>query len=241
MSDYVSTIEDEFKEEMEKIEDQIRDEIRNQIKEDYDDHEDRVMLLRDFYRKLEKNEDPRINGGEITNVWQKDEDGDFIYRFKTKAGTSYLIDAVNTTFKDYDVMEISFANKDVEKARDQFSITGSGSAHEVFRHVVPAIVAIIDKESPDTISFTAKGKSRQSLYDKLVKTIAMVLGDYSALAFETKDKEVKRYVVRKRELAGDLKKKIPEIDGVKSEILVFSEEMKPTDVYWISARLKQTK
>lgn len=77
---------------------------------------------------------------------------------------------INITLID-DLMRISFESYDTE-----YEATGYGVEFQVFSVVVKAVVEFVKKYNPSSITFTAKGRSRQKLYEKMIKAIGLKLG-----------------------------------------------------------------
>jgi hypothetical protein len=121
------------------------------------------------------------NGEE--NQWVKKRSGDYDFRFTTKTGQRYLVTGTKTKINGRNGLKIDFENRDIafDNDKNSFGVSGTGSAFEVIRTVVPSIVSLLSKEKPYGITFTAKEKSRQDLYDKIIKSTADSMGgDYVA-------------------------------------------------------------
>ena len=153
---------------------------------DYDNGEDRINYLREFY---DNNED-RFTGSDSdapTDTWFRSSDGRE-FKFETSDGRGFSIYANEGQKAGHDVTDISFADNS-----GSFEITGKGSAFEVFSNVVPAVVAYIKRENPSVVTFAAKGKSRQKLYDRLVSTVLGVQPGRFARRYDSG--EFRHYVV----------------------------------------------
>lgn len=178
--------------------DRAKDELRQQYtQERQEEMNDRVLRVeqgvkREWLSQLYISKPERFGVATASGdgVWYAD--GKF--NFNTSAGTRYEI-AAEAYEDEGQGAEITFRNKDA--AGNQFKITGTGGAHEVFSAVVPAVVAYAQRNDSDFLTFTAHEPSRQRLYDRLVRTVSHTLPDYAAVA--TGDQTARRYIVYKRE------------------------------------------
>ena len=104
-----------------------------------------------------------------TNTWIIDEeDGlvDAVYNFETKSGRRFhvAIEDEELTFED-----------------DQGSLTktGKGEAFEIFTAVSKATLAYIQEENPPIITFSASGRGRAKLYERLAHSVAALHPKYT--------------------------------------------------------------
>lgn len=209
LDDLFNAYESEVEESIEKLVEEAKEEQeqaeRERLEQNYDDGDDRIEYLRNFYRQNEERyAATESDEGCGEKVWCRDRDNDDVLKFKTSAGNTYEVFShkgpTQRTFNGKRIPDIQF--------RDQagsFDITGSGSAFEVFSNVVPAVIAYVKKNDSDVVTFSAKGKSRQKLYDRLVKTVLAAMPDYFG-ASEDKG-ETRYYVVGKRALRSQLEEK----------------------------------
>ena len=173
--------------------------------------EDRREYLRQFYKDHEN--EARF-GGESgpENVWGADSTAprDQLYRFTTSGGSGYEITAAREE-KMFPTGPDDQASMQRIKALDfmftdatgNVNITGKAGASgavEVFKTVTTAIAAMVKRENPDVITFSAADASRQKLYDRLTKTVAGLFPEYAAFAGETEGGRYKQYAAVKRPL-----------------------------------------
>src|SRR5690606_38241480 len=157
----IDKIEEEYSEMREQ-------ELRQEVRNNYDSSDDRQEWLQNWY-----DENYSGKGGiEKENVWGRDKNGDHVYGFTTSQGEFYKATVFNEK-TSYGMMK-NFVFEDEDGS---FSKTGKGNALEVFRTISAAATAYVKKEDPDFLTFTAAGKSRQTLYDRLVRTLAGIDGD----------------------------------------------------------------
>ncbi len=105
-------------------------------------------------------------------------------RFTTNSGTEFQITGTKRMVPDKFGIEGSAIDIQFKTSHGDMGLTGRGEAFQVFSSVVPAVTALIQKEDPDFITFTAAEASRQKLYDRLVKVTAGVSKDkYFARTF----------------------------------------------------------
>ncbi len=147
-------------------------------------------------------------------MWQKTEDGGWFLPFETNKGSEYSIDVYKQTMMGAPVHDIQFSD-----SSGSFAVTGAGSAKEVFGKVTTALLSHLQKENPTAASFSAAGKSRQSLYDKLTKTIAVALPEYTAMAYSASG--YRQYMVVKRS-EKDRYMEYAARKGIEPETLVMS-------------------
>lgn len=176
-------------------EDRQKDAAREQYEYDYDSSSDRHDYLREFWN--DHSDELRFSGGDVPlDVWGRDASGEYerVYRFETSDGRAYDVQV----YKPHNNIVPAGAHALTMQFMDsngEFSVTGAGQAHEVFSKVSAAAVALIQNENLDALTFTAAEKSRQRLYDRLVKTIARVMPEYAAVAVPG---SYRSYVVIKR-------------------------------------------
>ena len=216
LHDYLYELHDEAGEEIDKSEEEYREmreqELRQEVRDNYDSSDDRREWLRNWY---DENYSER-GGIEKENVWGRDKDGDRVYGFTTSQGQFYKATVFNEK-TSYGMMK----NFIFEDEDGSFSKTGKGNALEVFRTISAAATAYVKKEDPDFLTFTAAEKSRQTLYDRLVRTLAGIDGGRVAYAtIPQSDKEVRRYVVVKRSRRADLEAILAATPNIPREVLV---------------------
>lgn len=203
---------------------------RRELEDEYDDTDaPRVDYLREFYDRHE--DEPRYSGvDKREGEWQKDDDG-YVYSFRTSADRLYEINVIEsgrTLPGGVTVPEVQFSD-----ARGEFGVTGAGGAREVLSTVTSAVVAYALRKDPTGFAFTAAERSRRSMYDRLAKTVAAVLPDYSVLAMDRGP--VRYYLVVKRDrrdfALGELSRASGEV-GAKPEILVKWLPVPPATDSW---------
>jgi len=112
----------------------------------------------------------------------------------------YEIDGVPYTFtavKDKDTWEISFYAKIGGKVK--VNVTNTGNAGKVFAAALKSINMFISKVQPDTFFFTAKGVSRQKLYDRISKATERYMSGYVPVMIKDSKKK-KEYHFEKKGL-----------------------------------------
>lgn len=83
-------------------------------------------------------------------------------------------------------IEFNFRLKNYEKLKQksvsnygiETGITGTGDAKEVFNKIVSTAVVLINKKSPNYITFQAREEKRQRLYKVMIKQILRKMGGY---------------------------------------------------------------
>lgn len=183
-------------------EDWIDNSLGNSIDEDYtrreqldeSDEEEHIEkkrreFLSAFYDKHESS--GRFAARSIPGMWGTDEGGDLRYNFMADNGDWYHVWADRGERAGLDTISIGFHND----TQDSDGVTGSGGAPNVFSSVIPPILALIGRNNPGLVDFSAdkedKGRDpyrRQKLYDRLVKSLKVAEPDYIAFAIpgETK-------------------------------------------------------
>lgn len=122
-----------------------------------------------------------------------------------------------------------------------YDATGKGSAHEVFGKVVPAVAQYVEKYKPDVVEFSASGKSRVGLYDKLIKTVASLSPDYMAVYYGKENDDRNYYVVRRDRQDTLLLQAPRDPDGVlvnRESFITLEAEFNPvwfTSFGWLTA------
>jgi len=102
------------------------------------------------------------------------------YHFQTSEGFKYRIKAVvrqsNSIKEGGKTIGIAFSD-----ARGSYGKTkvGARAALEVFSKVVPAVAALVEREQPDGVEFTASSASRVKLYDRISKTLLKLNSSYT--------------------------------------------------------------
>lgn len=99
-----------------------------------------------------------------------------IAEFETESGTKYSVgynDMNASDDPDWRFWEVQFHNLN---QKDAAAISGTGDEFRVFATVMAATQDIIKKTHPVVLYFTAKEKSRVSLYKKLISRYAKQWG-----------------------------------------------------------------
>jgi hypothetical protein len=203
------------------MEDEMRHEAaQNLDTDDYDDTGPRREYLREFYRD---NEERFASTAESApkQTWYKDTDGRQ-FNFDTSDGRTFNVGATKVDRFGLNGADITFSDD-----QGNFKITGKGAAFEVFGNVVPAVVSYIKNEDPDIVTFSAAGKSRQRLYDRLVSTVLGTEGGRFAKRYDSHD--TRFYVVGKNEHREKLEKLMSERGFLADEIAARSFGRKAAD------------
>lgn len=203
------------------MEDEMRHEAaQNLDTDDYDDTGPRREYLREFYRD---NEERFASTAESApkQTWYKDPDGRQ-FNFDTSDGRTFNVGATKVDRFGLNGADITFSDD-----QGNFKITGKGAAFEVFGNVVPAVVSYIKNEDPDIVTFSAAGKSRQRLYDRLVSTVLGTEGGRFAKRYDSHD--TRFYVVGKNEHREKLEKLMSERGFLADEIAARSFGRKAAD------------
>lgn len=205
INSYESKAEDKLQEVREREEQHQRDSAEEDLGSNYDDYADRAGYLTHFYYENPE----RFTGPDDIprNTWFQDPNGNYHFKFSTDADR-YGITVFDRSIADAPAQELQFSS---ETKGNAFGVTGAGHAHEVFAAVVPAVVAYMKHEQPNILTFSAAEKSRQKLYDRLVKSVTTVDPAYSALAIDEGGEHPHRYyAVVKRDVRDNLIKQIKE-------------------------------
>ena len=221
--------EDDIQDMLSDLETEHRYAVAESIMESYDGTEERRQAYYDFYKE---NEDRYTNKETKKGVWGLDSEGDRAYVFETKAGNEYQVWAVEgsggpTARLGEPVTEIGFHDAD-----GHYGITGAGNALEVFRRVTESTTALIQEKEYPIIYFSAAEPSRQKLYDRLVKSIAKDLPQYSAVA-GTYPSGIRGYVIAGKDKIADIMDKLSNYD-VEPKVLVEGTRAvsKPAKMKW---------
>ena len=214
---YRRQAEEEIETATQEEEDRQRDDYHESLENDYDSDQDRIDYLRNFYDDHPErfNKD---NTDVPENTWFHDSENDDWFKFTTSGGKDYLINIFDHPMVGIPAKELQFRDASGEGV-NPYAVTGAGHAAEVFGKVVPAVLAYINHNNPNFITFSAAEKSRQKLYDRLVKTIAQVAGDYSAITID--ESHHRYYGVIKRNQRDDL------IKAIKDKAALMSRTVEP--------------
>lgn len=137
-----------------------------------------VPTERDTRSRLEKDIDKikfKEGGRASKNTWKiTSTGGSAEYAFKTESGRKFTVKAG----RNFGYREPGATNLPVKSINIIFTDenestmrTGRGEAFTVFRNVTPAVAAIVRRDRPEKVSFSASGQSRVDLYTKLTKTV----------------------------------------------------------------------
>lgn len=138
----------------------------------------------------------------VEGEWGRTPAGDRLYMFKTRAGLGYEIRSLGHSVWGegigYDL--------DFKDSEDRHGITGAGSPIEVFGKVVPALVALLQREQLPIATFTAEEPSRKKLYDRLTNSVADTLPSYRGYRADRGGESV--YFLVKRDFANQFERDI---------------------------------
>ena len=95
---------------------------------------------------------------------------DFVHKYASLAKldfTHYGLELAYDTLRKqgFNYVDVSF------EVSGTTSKTGKGEQHEIFATIVTEVKKMVAKRSPDVITFSAEGESRQKLYARLAKVI----------------------------------------------------------------------
>ena len=162
--------------------DSAKDSAEERAREDFD----RDQVRRDYLRGVWDN---HFSGG-VTSVspgkeiWYRSAADEFNYEFSSGTGHDYSVDVFKSGVGDLKNYEVQFRDVNASGFEERYGVSKAGAAHEVFSKVVPAVVALIKRDNPDSVTFSAEGKSRMRLYDRLVKTVTGMVDDRFALKYD---------------------------------------------------------
>ena len=108
-------------------------------------------------------------------------DYDIGYSFETDAGIKYTFDAVLNDEEDgKNSWDIAFYLKDYKNKinlnTQYYFLSGTGDAMRVMATILVIIKDFIKQIKPQYITFDAKEKSRQKLYDRMIKVLSSKFG-----------------------------------------------------------------
>jgi hypothetical protein len=141
------------------------------------------------------------------STWYSASDGAKL-KLVTRGGSEFHLEVNEASYADHGISgkteDMIFTDKG-----GSVSITGRGRGEqfEVFRGVSAALLARMQNEDIDVLTYTAIEPNRQELYDKLTQTLAQVDGKYVA-AVTGGGKNSAHYIVAKREHAEKLREYI---------------------------------
>lgn len=180
--------------EYEKAEQALLDRLREDYISDYErnyspDTSERHEYLRQFYN--DRRDDPRFAGAtDVLDKWGVGDNGRSVMLFETSAGDRYKIQSGIGFSSDQIKQSLGVPVETIEFSDPDgsYGVTGRGNAKEVFSKVTAATVAYVKANPDKAFYFTAEEESRQSLYEKLVKTTAKVVPGMAAVAVKTPGK-----------------------------------------------------
>ena len=109
--------------------------------------------------------------------WTQKLDDDWSGSFEVSDGDSVLVMFQEPLKYDpIQTIEIIFSRGKPSGYKHSTQLTNTGNQFKIFATVMVMAKEYIKKNSPEKIIFTAKEKSRQSLYGKLIKKFAGQLG-----------------------------------------------------------------
>jgi SPP1 gp7 family putative phage head morphogenesis protein len=150
--------------------------------------------------------------------WYRDTAGSYQMTFRTSAGKEYEIHAKKEPDGEF---EVDF----IDNSDASFGITGTGRAHEVINRVLSSLTALMNREKPPAIEFSADEGSRRNLYDMLSRRMAGLVPDYSVVTSRLLG--ARYYTVVKRD---KLSEKLRSLEGKKAEVLVNTSGYRNSDV-----------
>ena len=111
------------------------------------------------------------------------------YRFETSSGIKYEVDyKMVRIYKSVKIKDLELEEGDriisIEFFRRlgrerQYGITGTGDVAQVMKTAVKAISMLLSDLNPKAFMFSVKEKSREKLYDTILKYKKMLLSGYS--------------------------------------------------------------
>ena len=220
LAEYEKEIEKDLEEKQEEERESAYEDARNNV----DEGEIRSNLLQEFYRNNREQYAKEETEGPQPNTWYKD-GKDQMMQVVSSSGKRYEIASVARPSIGENYVEISFSD-----ASGNYGVTGAEGprgAADVFRKVSAGVLALVKKQDPSVITFTAYEDSRRRLYDRLVKTVAKSAPGYKAVAFEppgtdkyTNHKPSKIYAVVKRDEYEGLYRRMQGKTKAEPQILV---------------------
>lgn len=139
------------------------------------------------------------------NTWYQGDD-EAKLKLVTRGGSEFHLTLTDTSYSEKygieggKVGDMIFADK---SGSIEITKKGRGEQFEVFRGVSAALLAKMERDGYDVVTYTAIEENRQELYDKLTQTIAQYDGKYVAAVVGGADAEDRNrsanYVVVKRE------------------------------------------
>lgn len=198
---YHADVEDQIESAIQELNDSAQESAREDLANGFDEDEAREAYLRDFYDNNEK----RFSGEVEKDTWQETFSGQQ-YSFETKDGRRFDINTNPAYVRGIMAKDIQFSDEE-----GNFSITGKGSAFEVFSKVVPAITALVQKNDDSVVHFSASGDSRQRLYDRLTKTMLSVFPDRFAQTYDVAG--TRHYIIAKSEMRAKIEQAMKSVKG----------------------------
>ena len=146
-------------------------------------------FLEEFVKSMELNE--------LTPDFELEKVNSYVYKFNIN-GLEYRYEAEESIepISNTRIIEIKFRllnnpkqpdrknyNSDIQYNIDvrqsQIGLSETGNSIKVFKKVLGATVKVIKETTPNYISFTADGESRQSLYERLIEMMKKYISNYS--------------------------------------------------------------
>lgn len=217
--DAVRKLRDKASNDYEKAQIKIQDDAVENF--EWDSLEERIAK-EEWLDKFRKDNPGRFDADIATDTWLVTPQKSFL-RFKTSSGNTYDINAEKMTSGQLGIVvhDIGFYD-----SKGSFAVTGAGSAHEVFSHVMKNVTAYADFHNPTAMTFMAKEPSRRRLYDRVVKSLAAVMPEYSAMY--TEDENWRYYAIVKRDKRDEAKEALKTHRKTEPTVLVEQwTEMEP--------------
>ena len=146
------------------------------------------------------------------NTWHSSDDGSKL-KLVTRSGNEFHLEVNDELYADHGISgkveNMIFTDK---KGSIEITGQGRGEQFEVFRGVSSALLARMQNEDIDVLTYTAIEPNRQELYDKLTQTLAQVDGKYVAVVTGGGSNRSANYIVAKREHAEKLREYIDNYD-----------------------------
>ena len=171
---------------------------------DYDSDRDRTAWLKDYWQDNIKGEIPNSSMDSIPrDTWYNGEYGKTLV-FDTDNGW-YEINA-NEGSEMLGAMIHNVTFNDEKGSFDRTGSAGATTALRVMDKVSASMLAYMNNlDEPGIITFSAKSEARQNVYERMVRTVAKIKGDYVAYSIETPQfsQDTKAFAIVPRAMAKD--------------------------------------
>lgn len=202
---YKNEAEDAIQKERDHQYESLSDESRDSAREEYENQYSESDAERSYLERFYEDNPERFQSEEQLGKWVISPRGESQFSFKTSDERRFDVNVYDRE------LGAGIKTSDVQFSDDtgDFGVTGKGKAFEVFGQVVPAVVAYIKHEDPPVVTFSAYGKSRQRLYDRLVATVLGAGDGRFAVKHDSADGKSRQYAVGKLDMRQDIISKMP--------------------------------